>query len=86
MRHTAKLDDARRTVDRIHALAQVIVARYPDQCRRAAPLPGHAFTQRAKNAWQLDDRTAVERNWKLALEEAREPCGSIPRTIGPATM
>jgi hypothetical protein len=25
----------------------------------------------AKNAWHPEDRTAIERNWRLALDEAR---------------
>jgi serine/threonine protein kinase len=70
-RHTAKLDDARRTVDRIHALAHLMVARYPDQPNAHLSLC-EAFVQRAKNAWQLDDRAAVERNWKLAIDEASQ--------------
>ncbi len=70
-RHISRLDDARRTADRIHALAKLMVARYPDQSAAHLSL-GTAFFQRAKNAWRLEDRGAVERYWELALAEARQ--------------
>ena len=68
-RHTGKLVDARRTADRMHALAKLMVARYPDQPAAHLALD-RAFVQRAKNAWQIDDRAAVERSWRLAIDEA----------------
>jgi hypothetical protein len=66
-----KLDEAGRAVERIHALAKLIAARYPSRPEAHLAL-GAAFVQRAKNAWQVDDRGAIERNWKLALHEARQ--------------
>jgi eukaryotic-like serine/threonine-protein kinase len=70
-RRTSKLDDARRTADRIHALAKLMVARYPDQPAAHLSLAA-AFQQRAKNAWRFDDRGAVKRYLELALDEARQ--------------
>ena len=90
-RRTAKLDDARRTVDRIHALAKLLLARYPEQAAAHLCL-SEAFSQRAKNAWRSDDRVAIERNLRLALDESRqalrldprmsgrEPCDRVPAT------
>ena len=49
---------------------RLLVARYPP----GRSLTSHScmsFTQMAKNAWNIYDRAAVERNWKLALDEAR---------------
>ena len=69
-RRTGKLDDARRTVDRIHALAKLLVVRYPDQAAAHLSLT-EEFSQRAKNAWQSGDRVAIERNLRQALDESR---------------
>jgi hypothetical protein len=33
----------------------------------------------AKNAWKTDDRPAVERNWKLAIDAARRALLLDPR-------
>ena len=77
-RRNAKLDEAHRTVDRIHALGKTMVARYPDQATAHLYL-GVAFVQRAKNAWRFDDRGTVERNWKLAIGEARQTLRLDPR-------
>jgi hypothetical protein len=30
-----------------------------------------SFKQMAKNGWQIDDRAAIERNWRLAIDAAR---------------
>ena len=69
-RHAAELDDACRTVDRIHAFAKHLVTRYPNQAVAHLCL-SEAFSQRAKNAWQSSDRVAIERNWRQALDESR---------------
>ena len=71
MRHDHNLDEASRTTDRIHALAKLMVARYPDQPAAHRCLC-QAFSQRAKNAWQFQDRDEVERNWKLGLDECAQ--------------
>ncbi len=70
LRRTAKLDRARQTVGRIHSLGKIMVARHPDQAAAHLALC-ETFSQLAKNAWRFDDRGDVERNWALALDEAR---------------
>jgi tetratricopeptide (TPR) repeat protein len=70
-RRAGKLDEARRTTDRLHALAKLTVSRHEDQAAAHLSLRA-ALMQRAKDAWAIDDRAAVARNWKLALEEARQ--------------
>ncbi len=79
-RRAAKIDDARRTTDRVNALAKLMLARYPDQPAAHLALK-EAFKQRAKDAWQLDDRGVVERNWKLALAEARQALVLDPKNF-----
>ena len=76
-RRNDKLDEACRIVDRIHAFALLVVARYPNQ-PVAHLILDRAYQQRAKNYWRLNDRGAVERNWKLALEEARRTLSFEP--------
>ena len=68
-RRSGKLDLARRTTDRIHALGKLLIVRYPDQAfgHLAA---SEAFLQYHKNAWQTDDRAGIEQNLKLALQES----------------
>jgi tetratricopeptide (TPR) repeat protein len=70
-RHNGKVEEARRIADRMHALAQLLVARYPDLPAAHLAMQ-NAFEQRAKNAWQAKDRVAIERNWRLALSETRQ--------------
>jgi tetratricopeptide (TPR) repeat protein len=48
-RRIAKIDDARRTTDRINALAKLMLARYPDQPAAQLALK-EGFKQRAKDA------------------------------------
>ena len=80
-RRTGKLNDARQTADRIHALAKLIVARYPDQPAAHLCL-AEAYSQRAKNAWRPLDRGAVERNWRWPSTKRAMRCGSIPAMLG----
>ncbi|HZW30334.1 MAG TPA: hypothetical protein VFF52_06465 [Isosphaeraceae bacterium] len=70
-RRTGHRDEARRIADRIHAFARLLAGRYPDQPAAHLALC-IAFQQRTKNAWRTNDRTAIERNWRLALSEARQ--------------
>ena len=77
-RRNGKLDEAHRTVDRIHALGKIMVVRYPDQASAHLCL-AETFAQRAKNAWRPEDRDEVERNWKLAIDEARHTLLLDPR-------
>ncbi len=70
LRRLGRTDEARRYVERMHAFARLLVARYP--CQSIAHLAlCQSFMQLAKNAWTIDDRADVERNWRLALDEAR---------------
>ena len=70
-RRSGHLDEARRITDRIHAFARLLLARYPDQTAAHLALCV-AFQQRTKNAWRTNDRADIERNWRLALSEARQ--------------
>jgi eukaryotic-like serine/threonine-protein kinase len=69
-RRLGRIDEARRAAERMHALARLLVARYPDQGVAHFALCA-SFQQIAKNAWKTDDHDAVVRNWKLAIDEAR---------------
>ena len=69
-RRSLQFDDARRSAERMHAFALLLVARYP--LRPTAHLALCAsFTQMAKTSWHPYDRAAIELNWRLALDEAR---------------
>jgi serine/threonine protein kinase len=70
-RRTGKLENARRTADRMHAFGRLLVAGHPDVPVAHLAL-SLAFVQFAKNAWPINDRAAIERNLSLALEEARQ--------------
>jgi serine/threonine protein kinase/tetratricopeptide (TPR) repeat protein len=69
-RRSDRIEEARRDAGRMHAFARLLIARNPGQPVAHFALRA-AFTQMAKNAWKIEDRTAVERNWRLALDEAR---------------
>ena len=69
-RRLGRLDEALRATERMHAFAHLLVTRYPRQSVAHLALCA-SLTQMAKNAWQTEDRAAVERNWKLAIDEAR---------------
>ena len=76
-RKNDKLDEACLIADGMHAFGLLVVARYPDQ-PAAHLLLEHAYTQRAKNYWRLNDREGVKRSWMLALEEARRTASLDP--------
>ena len=77
-RRLGRIDDARRYADRMLAFGRLLVARHPD--RPAAHLAlSAAFKQVAKNAWHPFDRPVVERNWRLAIHEARRALVLDPR-------
>ena len=77
-RRLGKLDLARDTTDRIHALGTLLVARYPGEAFAHLAL-SEAFFQRQKNAWQTQDRAAVEQNLKLALDASLRSVALDPR-------
>lgn len=64
----------------MHAFARLLVSTHPDQPAAHLAL-SQAFVQFAKNAWQINDRAAIERNWKLALDEARQALVLYPQNI-----
>jgi serine/threonine protein kinase/tetratricopeptide (TPR) repeat protein len=70
-RKRGRFDDARRRVGRMHALGRLLVTTYPD-CSAAHLALSEAFRQSAKERFQTNDLTAVERSWKRALDEARQ--------------
>jgi hypothetical protein len=77
-RQSGRLDDARHTADRIHAFANQLRNRYPDQSYAHLAL-GEAFSQLQKNAWKMEDRASVESNLKLALEAAERALALDPK-------
>ena len=64
------IDGSRRIADRTLALANHIVAAYPNQPAARLALSG-AYIQCYKNAIQTEDQAAVEANMKLALDAAQ---------------
>jgi eukaryotic-like serine/threonine-protein kinase len=64
-----RIDEAERYAGRMHALARLLVARNRDRAAAHYALC-ESFKQMAKNAWQINDSPAIERNYKLALDEA----------------
>ena len=78
-RHSGRQDLAGRTAERMHAFAKSLVAQYPDQAFAHIAV-GEAFSQMRKNAWQIDDRVAVEQTLKVALDAALSVLLAIPKT------
>jgi tetratricopeptide (TPR) repeat protein len=78
-RRSGRIDEARRAAGRMHAFARLLAARSPG--RSAAHLAlCESYKQMAKNAWQpVADRAAIERNWRLAIDEARQALGLDPQ-------
>jgi hypothetical protein len=66
-RHAGKLDEARRTADRMLALGRTLITRQADQSGGHIAL-GQAYLQLSKNAWQIKDRSAIEQNLRLCVE------------------
>jgi hypothetical protein len=79
-RRAGKLEKARRMAQRLHDLASHLVSEGPD--RSAAHLAlSEAFRQMAKDSWEVNDLTAVQRNWQRALDEARQAWSCDPRDV-----
>ena len=68
-RHTHRLDDARQTALCLSAFAKALVRKDPGNVAFRLVLCS-AFVQEAKNAWQLEDYTAIEAADRNALSEA----------------
>jgi len=84
LRRLGRLDEARRVTDRLMAFASRLAARYPNEPGAHLELSG-AYMQLSKNAWQIKDRAAIERNLKLAIDAtqhalALEPDHELART------
>jgi hypothetical protein len=71
LRQRHNLEGAERIVARIHALGNYFVSTYPDQPGAHLTLCD-AYVQSYKNAWQINDRAAVESNMRAALDAAQE--------------
>lgn len=69
-RRTGRLDDSHRTADRLMAMAEAFVRRYPRDAVSYFIL-SKAHAQKAKNAWKVEDRAAVRRAMVAAVESAR---------------
>jgi tetratricopeptide (TPR) repeat protein len=70
-RRSGHLDDARRSADRMLAVARFLVARYPDQTGAHLAL-SEAYVQLHKNAWRSEDRAAVLRYLRLSIDAAKQ--------------
>ena len=77
-RRNGEREKARRTVERMRAFADILVARHPD---RSVPhlIMTMVYSQYAKEGWESKDRSAVKRYWNLALEEARRAMALDPQ-------
>jgi hypothetical protein len=71
LRRCHNLEGARRVAERIQALGNLFVAAYPDQAAAYLTL-SQAYSQSYKNAWQSNDRRAIEANLRAALDAAQE--------------
>ncbi len=70
-RHAGSLNLAAKTADRMHALASILVERWPGQPAAHLAL-STAYAQYYKNAYRREDRPAVETNLRLALAAAQK--------------
>jgi hypothetical protein len=77
-RRSRGVDACRQSVKRMHAFGRVLVAAFPD-CPAAHLAISEAFRQSAKDAFATNDINTVERNWKWALDEARQAVLLDPR-------
>jgi hypothetical protein len=69
-RRHKELDRACAIAGRFLALAEGLVERYPDHAFSHMTLC-QAYVQMAKNAWAIEDRAEVERDWERAVAEAQ---------------
>ena len=77
-RHSNKLDEARRKADQMLALARLLVARFPNEPAAHLAL-GETYMQFSKNAWQIHDRAAIERNLRLAIDATQHALNLDPK-------
>lgn len=77
-RHRRQIDQARQTVDRMVALARLVVQRNPAHPRAYSVL-AIAFDQAQKNAWRpTEDRPTIELNMRRAVEAAAHAVDLAP--------
>jgi tetratricopeptide (TPR) repeat protein len=76
-RRIGRIDEARRSTERMYAFARLLVTRFPGGTGAHLAL-SESYKQMAKNAWRTDDRVAVGRNWKLAIDAARRALALDP--------
>jgi hypothetical protein len=77
-RGSGQLDEARRTSERLQALAELLVEHYPGETASYMLLSG-AFTQQAKNAWQVEDFAVIEQWSRRSLEAAHKALALDPK-------
>lgn len=65
---------------RMYAFTRLLVTQYPRPSAAHLALRA-SFTQMATNSWHPFDRAAVERTWKLALDEARQALVLDPQDV-----
>jgi eukaryotic-like serine/threonine-protein kinase len=70
-RRAGNLKEARRIVDRLHALGSDLVTARPSDPAAHLAL-SEAFRQHAKDAWGVRDFVGMDQNWNRALHETRQ--------------
>jgi len=84
-RKAGLFDDARRTAACLSAFAKRLARRNPDEAAFHLLL-GQAFQQEAKNAWKVEDYTAIKNALGKALDEARTALRLDPRNLDARVM
>jgi hypothetical protein len=79
-RRLGKLAEARRTGERLCALADRLVTLYPDRPASFMMLSA-AFVHQAKAAWKEDDKAIAHRMERQALDAARHAFDLDPRSM-----
>jgi hypothetical protein len=79
-RKAGLLDDARRTARYLHAFANLLARRDPDEAIFHLLL-SYAFEQEAKNAWKIEDYTAIKEALRKALGQARTALTLAPQSL-----
>ena len=79
-RKAGRLDDARRTAACLSAFGKMLARRDPNEAAFHVVLC-EAFEQESKNAWKVEDYTAIREALQRALGEARNALSLDPRNI-----
>jgi hypothetical protein len=83
-RKAGRLDDARQTVAWLSAFAKTLARRDPNEAAFHLILCV-AFEQESKNAWKVEDYTAIREALRKALGEARLALSLAPRNLDART-